>query len=379
MNGKISVESELGKGSMFTVRLPQKSMGTEVLGKKISENLQNFQVIDLQIEKIQIDREPMPYGKVLVVDDVESNLYVAKHLLAPYNLSLETATNGLEVIEKIKNGEIYDIIFMDHMMPKMDGVEATKIIRSSGYKHPIVALTANAVAGQVKMFFENGFDGFISKPIDTRQLNDELNKFIRDKQTPETIAKAREESAKKPTQPLPAIDVNLLEIFARDAKKSLPVFEKTLEKIEDATDEELYLFTIKTHAMKSALANIGDNVLSQVAYALEKAGKEQDKNTIKALTQELIDALKKIIEKTEKSKKFIAKDENFAYLREQLKIISDACANYDARTADIALAKLGEMLWTHETRDVFEQISKHILLSEFEEARALALDYSGKI
>ena len=379
MNGKISVESELGQGSTFIVRLPQKKIGQEVIGKEVSENLQNFHVIDLQIEKIQIVREPMPYGKVLVVDDVESNLYVAKHLLAPYDLSLETATDGLEVIEKIKSGKVYDIIFMDHMMPKMDGVEATKIIRDLGYKSPIIALTANAVAGQAEMFFENGFDGFISKPIDTRQLNNELNKFIRDKQTSETLAKAREESAKRPTKPLPAIDTNLLEIFARDAKKSLPIFEKTLEEVADATDEDLYSFAVKAHAMKSALANIGEKALSQVAYTLEKAGKEQDRNTIKALTQELVAALKKIIDKVEKNKKIIAQDENSAYLREQLKIIGDACANYDARTADKALAKLGEMAWTYETKNVFEQISKYILSSEFEEASALALDYSKKV
>ncbi|MDR2554293.1 MAG: GAF domain-containing protein [Fibromonadaceae bacterium] len=368
MSGKISVESELGKGSTFIVRLPQKKIGQEVIGKEVSENLQNFHVVDFQTEKIQIVREPMPYGRVLVVDDVESNLYVAKHLLAPYDLSLDTAADGLEVIEKIKNGKTYDIIFMDHMMPKMDGVEATKIIRGLGYKKPIIALTANAVAGQAEMFFENGFDGFISKPIDTRQLNEELNKFIRDKQ-----------KIVPPTQPLPTLDTGLLEIFARDAKKCLPIFEKVLENTTDITDEDLNLFTIKAHAMKSALANVGDNVLSQVAYALEKAGKEQDKNTIKALTPELMDALKKIIEKTEKNRKFAVQDENSAYLREQLKVISDACANYDAKTADKVLAKLGETLWTHETKDVFDQISKYILLSEFEAANELALDYSRKI
>jgi signal transduction histidine kinase/CheY-like chemotaxis protein/PAS domain-containing protein/HPt (histidine-containing phosphotransfer) domain-containing protein len=380
MDGEISVESELGKGSTFTVRLPQKNAGVGVLGKHTSEHLQNLRIVNSQMEKIQIVRDSMPYGKVLVVDDVESNLYVAKRLLDPYDLSLETAADGIEAIEKIKSGKTYDIIFMDHMMPKMDGVEATRIIRNLGYKHPIVALTANAIAGQEEMFFENGFDGFISKPIDTRQLNNELNRFIRDKQTPEIIAKAQEKSSKRLTQTIPvAADTNLLEIFARDAKKSLLIFEKTLEEIANATDEDLQLFSIKAHAMKSALANIGENALSQIALTLEKAGKEQDKDTIKALTMELIDALKKIVEKTEKNKKFTDVDENFSYLREQLKIIGDACANYDARTADVALAKLREMLWTHKTRDVFEQISKYILLSEFEEASKLALNYSGEI
>ena len=92
-----------------------------------------------------------------------------------------------------------------------------------------------------------------------------------------------------------------------------------------------------------------------------------------------MDALKKIIEKTEKSKKFAESDGNTAYLYEQLKIVSDACAKYDARTADFALAKLGEMVWSYETGDILEQISKHILFSEFEEAGALALKYGGKV
>jgi len=125
----------------------------------------------------------MSEGSVLVVDDLESNLYVAKSYLEPYQLSIETAISGFEAIDKVKNGKIYDIIFMDHMMPKMDGIEAVKIIRSMGYKQPIVALTANAVVGQAEMFLENGFDAFISKPINIEQLDSELNKFILNKES----------------------------------------------------------------------------------------------------------------------------------------------------------------------------------------------------
>ncbi|MDR2731761.1 MAG: response regulator, partial [Fibromonadaceae bacterium] len=381
MEGEISVESEPEKGSVFTIRLPQKSASTEILGREASENLQNFRMLNSsQMKKMQIVRDSMPYGRVLIVDDVESNLYVAKRLLNPYDLSLETASNGFDAIEKVKSGKIYDIIFMDHMMPKMDGIEATRIIRSLNYKHPIIALSANAIAGQAEIFIEKGFDGFISKPIDTRQLNTELNRLIRDKQTPEVIAKAQEKAAiKRSMQTVSALDTDLLAIFAQDAKKSLAVFEEILSNMDNATDEDLKLFTINAHAMKSALTNIGEKVLSQIALALETAGKEQDKNTIKKRTRELMDALKKIIEKTEKSKKFAESDGNTAYLYEQLKIVSDACAKYDARTADFALAKLGEMVWSYETGDILEQISKHILFSEFEEAGALALKYGGKV
>ena len=183
MHGDISVESEFGIGSTFTVRLPQKINGSSaVLGKATVDNLQKLRFSRAsQINKQPINREQMPYGSVLIVDDVEMNLFVAKLLMKPYGLKIDTASSGYEAIDRIKNGNVYDVIFMDHMMPKMDGIEAINIIRSSGYTHPVIALTANAVAGQADIFFNNGFDDFISKPIDIRILNAALNKHIRDR------------------------------------------------------------------------------------------------------------------------------------------------------------------------------------------------------
>jgi len=122
----------------------------------------------------------MPYGSVLVVDDMEANLYIASGLLRPYDIQIETATSGKEALELVSSGKSYDIIFMDHIMPEMDGIEATKRLRGSGYTKPIIALTANAVTGQADIFFQNGFDELISKPIDIRQLNSVLNRFIHD-------------------------------------------------------------------------------------------------------------------------------------------------------------------------------------------------------
>jgi len=182
MNGKLTVESERGKGTVITARIPQKIAGPGTLGPVVAENLiaLNFSATS-QKKNRKIDREPMPYGKVLLVDDMKSNLDVAVLLLTPYQLQIDTVESGAEAAALIKNGKEYDIIFMDHMMPDMDGVEATRRIRAMGYKHPIFALTANAVVGQQDIFLKNGFDGYISKPIDVRQLNDTLNKHIRDK------------------------------------------------------------------------------------------------------------------------------------------------------------------------------------------------------
>ncbi|MDR2695037.1 MAG: response regulator, partial [Deltaproteobacteria bacterium] len=165
MEGKIFVESEPGRGSTFTVRLPQDHIGADRLGRELAESLQQLKAVP-HVKTTQITREPMPYGSVLIVDDLETNLYVSRGLMAPYGLSIDTATSGFEAIEKIRDGREYDIVFMDHMMPGMDGLETTRILRDLGYTRPIIALTANAVVGQADMFMENGFNAFISKPVD---------------------------------------------------------------------------------------------------------------------------------------------------------------------------------------------------------------------
>jgi len=289
MGGKIFADSKMGKGSTFTVHLPQKNRGAEVIGEKRAKDIMLLKIDKTNIKKVQLDFEQMPYGKVLVVDDVESNLYVAKEMMTHYGLSVEAVSSGFEAIDRIKKGEVYDIVFMDHMMPKMDGMEATKILRESGYTRPIVALTANALIGQAKIFMENGFDDFISKPIDIRQLNTVLNKYIRNKKPPEVLEK-----------PAPAINPTLLAFFVKDVENALPVLESTLANIETISDDDIQLYAITAHGIKSALANIGNTELSGLAYTLEKAGKAKDKNIIKQQTQELIDALKDFLAKQAK-------------------------------------------------------------------------------
>ncbi|MCL2242907.1 MAG: ATP-binding protein [Treponema sp.] len=192
MEGKIHVESKPQEGTLFSVSLKQGIVDSEILGSEVAQNLKKFRLNFMsQIKLGQISREPMPYGNILIVDDVETNIYVASGLMKLYRLQIDSAMSGPEAIKKVKEGREYDIIFMDHMMPEMDGMEAVKQIRAMGYKAPIVALTANAVAGQADIFLHNGFDDFISKPIDIRQLNSILNRLVRDKQPNDVIEAAR--------------------------------------------------------------------------------------------------------------------------------------------------------------------------------------------
>jgi CheY-like chemotaxis protein len=156
--------------------------GSEVIGKKIANNLRQFHIkLMARKRKTQIKRTPMPNASVLIVDDNNTNLAVATTLMKLYELQIDTALSGQEAIDKIKDGKVYDIIFMDHWMVGMDGIETTNNLRKQGYKKPIVMLTANTIIGQSDEKEQGNFDDFLLKPIDMAQLDSVLNKFIRDK------------------------------------------------------------------------------------------------------------------------------------------------------------------------------------------------------
>ncbi|MDR2136540.1 MAG: response regulator [Treponema sp.] len=191
MGGTITVESEYGKGSVFTACVPQQPADPTPLGRDWAEKLKAHEYFDAEEEARPIPASMAGNIRVLVVDDVEINLDVARGLLEPYGLTVDTVLSGREAVEKVRHGEPrYDLILMDHMMPEMDGMEAVRIIRSeidSDYARniPIVALTANALAGNEEMFLANGFNGFISKPIEIKRL-DELLKNLVQPEIPKT-------------------------------------------------------------------------------------------------------------------------------------------------------------------------------------------------
>jgi CheY-like chemotaxis protein len=375
MGGEISIDSEPGKGSTFTVRLPQKKVSDAVLGKDLANNLCNFRTnSSSRLRMIQPVREKMPYGSVLIVDDVETNIYVAKGLMYPYELKIESVDSGFEAIRKINDGNMYDIVFMDHMMPKMDGIEATKTIRNMGYKHPIVALTANAVAGQADIFLENGFDDFISKPIDIRQLNLILNKLVRDKHLSENTKVTRkeidviiEQTANDVQQ---SIDPQLAEICTRDALRSIEALDAICDKRGEYSDDDIRKFHVHVHGMKSVLANIGKKDLSDVASELEisvsKGNIEVKIPEIQAFISSLRALIDELVPKEEKAC-VVSTDKDCVYLNEKLLIIKLACEEYDICTADAAMKELREKSWSQQTKELLNVIAEYLLRSDFDE------------
>ncbi|MCL2689991.1 MAG: response regulator [Chitinispirillia bacterium] len=279
MGGSIMLESEYEQGTVFTIKIPAVTGNKEQVENKKSSN-----------ENCKISA---PEAKILVVDDNEFNLKVAQGLLGLFKIHAELVDSGKEAIEKVRNDE-YDIVFMDHMMPEMDGVEATRQIRELSEKQkilPIIALTANAIAGAREMFLANGFNDFISKPIDSQELIRILLNWLPAGKVIEEAAETKEGGAGGESEFLTALAkveevnpeiglsrVSGIEEMYRETlilfNKKLPSECKKMSEFLNAKDALGFAITI--HAMKSALSTIGAMRLSETALNLEAASKNKE-------------------------------------------------------------------------------------------------------
>jgi len=298
MQGQIEVESVYGVGTMFTVRIPQKIVDRRTLREmpELSEKKEE-----------KVETFVAEAVKVLVVDDNLINRKVARGFLNAYRFQMDEAASGFEAIELVKKKK-YDIIFMDHMMPEMDGIEALQIIRrdcgENGTSPTIIALTANAMEGVREKFLESGFQDFLPKPLDRKSLNDMLLKWIpdelREKQaSPEHQDEGGEEPDADQDVQIAGIDRNavlklydginedyrdILRLYCMDGERKLALLKKLYAQ-KDITNYE-----IEVHGLKSASANIGALVLSAMAKEHEGAAKRDDQEFIDGHFMELTDA-----------------------------------------------------------------------------------------
>jgi len=272
MDAKIEMESEVGKGTTVTISIPQEVTSPEVLGKDSAVRLQQYEVtLDQTAKKRRFTPDHMPYGSILVVDDIDANLYVAQGLLGFYGLNIETCTSGYDAVERVKGGKVYDIVFMDHMMPGISGPDAMLKMRELGYSHPIVILTANALAGQEAEYIEQGFDSFLSKPIMTDKLDSVLVKYVKDKQPPEVI-EAAEKAGREKTDSVVGVENFHDNIYVLGRLRADFVYNHSdsITNIKDAISRgDIETAHLLAHTLKGLSGLLRENALSAAAQALE--------------------------------------------------------------------------------------------------------------
>ena len=244
-----------------------------------------------------------PKAKILCVDDNNTNLTVLEGLLKPYQVQVHSCLRGIDAIEAIKESP-YDLVFMDHLMPEMDGIVTAQKIRELASENPdliglpIIALSANALIGASEMFVKNGMDDFLSKPINTIKLDSLLEKWIPADKWKELIeSEADNNSEPEINIAIDGIDIDKGLSFASGSKenyiKTLSVFHRDglleIDEIQKALETKNFqLYIIYVHALKSASANIGADNVSEMAKRLEEAGKQGDVAFIEAHSAQFI-------------------------------------------------------------------------------------------
>jgi CheY-like chemotaxis protein/anti-sigma regulatory factor (Ser/Thr protein kinase) len=407
MGGTVSVESEYGKGSRFTVKIRQGIADSTPIGLETAQNLKTFRLMEHRGLK-ELVRTPMPYGKVLVVDDVVTNLDVAKGLMRPYGLTIHCASGGKQAIELIREGKnVYDVIFMDHMMPEIDGIETVRIIREEiGTEYaktvPIIALTANVIIGNESMFLENGFQAYLPKPIDVMLLDALLNEWVRDKRGQEMPEERKEPEAEIAADALPGLQTEGLDVLdieglgveagcsrfgGEDAYREVlrsyaSHTPDLLDKLREVNEETLPEYAIAVHGLKGSSYGICADGVGKMAEALEFAAKNGDIETVKAKngallreTESLLSDLRSMGKKTPTEGKEESVERRSAPDVSLLRELREHCARYDVAGMERALLELEK--YTYESqgelvewlRKQVDDLEYHRILERLEDVR----------
>ncbi len=317
MNGHMEVSSEYGKGSVFTVYLTQEIKDDRPLG----DFRKRFEAMAKQGGKYR-ERFTAPDAKVLVVDDNEMNLAVVKALLKNTNIRITTCMSGAECLE-IVTKEYFDVILLDHMMPEMDGIETLNKLKQSEHKcksTPVIALTANAIAGAKANYIQAGFADYLSKPIEGADLENMLLRYIPGDKVRPVQEEARRESDKirlETSSSEPYINTETGIQYCADSrefyKEMLELFCRGYdERVMNLTDafkaEDWKTYTVFVHGLKSTSLNIGGERLSKAAKELERAGKavresenaEEEKAFIREHHNDVMELYKETVQEAQK-------------------------------------------------------------------------------
>ena len=311
MGSRLEIESEYGKGTTISFAVVQEVVSWEHIGN-ISKSLKNSG------DEISEYHELFhaPDARILVIDDTEMNITVIRSLLKMTRINIDSALSGKEGLV-LAEKEHYDVIFIDHMMPDMDGIETLVHMRESGANMdtPAVALTANAVSGAREMYLKAGFTNYLSKPV----IGTALEKMLYDLIPDDKLLEPAEDEGAEPVQQdsgsesdfvkalskIPNIDektgleycgseegyMSVLSVFHQTAAEKSDEIESLLEQ------GDIENYAIKVHALKSSARIIGAAELSALARDLEDSGKSKDLETVTRDTPRLLDMYRTLDEK----------------------------------------------------------------------------------
>jgi CheY-like chemotaxis protein len=371
--GEISLNREL-----TSILLP-------VYSVTIANVLNNVSGEPLFHDKNNTIRFTAPEAKILIVDDITTNLRVAKELMSPYGAEIHTCMSGPEAIAKLKN-KCYDIVFMDHMMPGMDGLQATAIIRAleheDGYfrKVPIIALTANAVYGQKEKFLANGIDDFLSKPIEIERLNEILEKWLPPEKRIDSVHVQSLNEEKIEFPGIYGVDVplglkncggnisvyaNILEDFCKDAESKLVQINEAFA----GKDSKTYITLV--HALKGAALSIGATETGEKALWLEQTAESANIAALYGKTAELHENVQTLIGNIRAAADRAAVTVNKERVEinpRQLEDLKTALANMDIEAVNRLLLTFAEMPLDEKTKSSVAELEQLILMFEYEKA-----------
>ena len=317
-------------------------------------------------------------AKILIVDDNSINLTVAEGLLEPLNMQIDTALSGNEALDKISQTR-YDLILMDHMMPELDGIETTHIIRRMHPEYddvPIIALTANAIGDVRSMFIKEGMNDFVAKPIEVRMFVIKIRKWLPKEKIKKHTVSTKRTAVKKATvkiaasiQKIPGLNVedalklvgneklymNILKDYYIAIPKKIAMIQTYL------AEQNWHNYTIEVHALKSASRQIGADELSRKAAALEDAGNAKDIDTILKNTDALLslyahytDVLKPLFpDKQESGNKPVITN---SVLLEEFENLAHAINDLNIDQMESSIQKLEQYSYNETNTELFKKL-----------------------
>ena len=376
MGGELTCESTYGEGSEFVLKVEQKIIDDTPIGV--------FKERDKSgTENVYVPQFIAPDADILVVDDNQMNLNVIKGLLRPTKVFVNTALSGEDALDKIRDTN-FDVVFLDHMMPGMDGLETLTEIRKFNTTVPVYALTANSTAGE-EFYKSKGFDGCLHKPIDTKLLEETIKKHLPDEKMIEPTAEDAVEVIDKMPEDMMWIyeteGVNVEEGIKNsggigDYLYALEMFLDTIDEnikiIRDSYDEEnIGLFTIKVHALKSSARIIGADKLSNMAQKLEDAGNEKDVDYINKNVGQFISDYEAYKEKLSPMKKDQDSDNDKEMIPEDVledayEALSDVIDQMDLDAVEMIVDDVDEYKLPDEDAKRFNDLKKAMKLIDWD-------------